>query len=98
MKELQVKILMFWFWVRFSVNRSRKNCQNCALASASAYGDGWNEPRFYEWKCPHQERELKTLVDAYEYFAGEVEWEFATVCPLYQELTEAEQLAESLSE
>jgi len=83
--------------IRLKVDRNRKSCKDCQNGCVSATGDGWNEPRDYEWNCPLQEARLNTLVSAYENLTGEVDYEFATVCPLYSPLTESELRAESES-
>lgn len=72
----------------------RNDCRDCINSTESCTGDGWNEPREYEWSCGAQERELEGLVFAYENAVGEVNYDFATICPLYREITDTEREAE----
>lgn len=66
----------------------KQDCRSCKNGYWSSWGDGWNEPRIDEWECPLQYTQLKFLTDCFENVMGEVGYDFATVCPMYQEMTE----------
>ncbi len=73
----------------------RQDCRNCIRGHWSSTGDGWNEPRYDEWSCDDQHYELESLTDAYESVVGEIDYGYATICPLYRPWTEAERKAEA---
>jgi hypothetical protein len=95
-KQMLRTIRLFWISICFRLNPTRRSCMDCRNGCSSATGNGWHEPREYEWGCPYQENELSNLVYLYEDFKGEVDEEFATICPKYQKLTEEDMNYDSL--
>ena len=75
-----IELQLFWYKVRLLFNR--RSCETCKNFKTSFMGDGWNEPREVDFVCK-KEKFLHPQMTEFEDVFGKIDFDFATVCPLY---------------